>query len=64
MVGRMKTPGSPKRSHFTARCQNVPSAARVAAGAFGFLTLIQLFDARAVRCVQFEFNCGHVTNLA
>jgi hypothetical protein len=24
--------------------QNVPSAARVAAGAFGFLTLIQVFD--------------------
>jgi hypothetical protein len=25
-------------------CQNVPSRARVAAGAFGFLTLIQVFD--------------------
>jgi len=25
-------------------CQNVPSTARVAAGAFGFLTLIQVFD--------------------
>jgi hypothetical protein len=25
-------------------CQNVPSMARVAAGAFGFFTLIQIFD--------------------
>ena len=35
-------------------CQNVPSTARVAAGAFGFLTLIQVFDGpKAIWCIQF-----------
>jgi hypothetical protein len=34
-------PAAPQSFAF---CQNVPSNARVAAGAFGFLTLIQVFD--------------------
>jgi hypothetical protein len=39
--------------------QKVPSAALVAAGAFGFLTLIQAFDFPERYGV--EFLCYHVT---
>ena len=38
--------------------QNVPSIARVAAGAFGFLTLIQVFDGSLIFVTEPVSDCN------